>query len=229
MATEDIEVLRIAAPWQPMSGRPPPIHLWASRPSSAFIPACSPPTAASGTRPRAWKSAWARSAFRAAKKPSRSKSCTPVILCIVPKLSETSTGNTLCDKSHPLTLPVPEYPNSLLPGGHPAQDPGRFDQDQPHPDPPVRRRYDPHLAHGNGHQPDHPAGHGRPAYRRRHPPRRNQIPGRPGHRSSPRCLTRKPSPKRARPCTATRSRPAVPASLAKFTCGSSRSPRRTLN
>jgi elongation factor G len=32
---------------------------------------------------------------------------------IVPKLSETATGNTLCDKSHPVELPIPEYPNSL--------------------------------------------------------------------------------------------------------------------
>ena len=32
---------------------------------------------------------------------------------IVPKLSETATGNTLCDKAHPLTLPTPDYPNSL--------------------------------------------------------------------------------------------------------------------
>ncbi|MBM3137280.1 MAG: elongation factor G [Chloroflexi bacterium] len=32
---------------------------------------------------------------------------------IVPKLSETATGNTLCDKGHPITLPIPEYPNSL--------------------------------------------------------------------------------------------------------------------
>jgi elongation factor G len=34
-------------------------------------------------------------------------------LCVVPKLSETSTGNTICDKAHPLTLPVPEYPTAL--------------------------------------------------------------------------------------------------------------------
>jgi len=34
-------------------------------------------------------------------------------ICIVPKLSETSTGNTICDRGHPLSLPVPEYPNSL--------------------------------------------------------------------------------------------------------------------
>jgi elongation factor G len=33
---------------------------------------------------------------------------------IVPKFSETATGNTLCDKAHPLTLPIPEYPNSLF-------------------------------------------------------------------------------------------------------------------
>ena len=32
----------------------------------------------------------------------------------VPKLNETYTGNTLCDKTHPLTLAVPEYPNSLF-------------------------------------------------------------------------------------------------------------------
>ena len=32
----------------------------------------------------------------------------------VPKLSVTATGDTLCDKGHPLTLPVPEYPHSLF-------------------------------------------------------------------------------------------------------------------
>lgn len=31
----------------------------------------------------------------------------------VPKLSETSTSDTLCDKGHPLILPIPEYPNAL--------------------------------------------------------------------------------------------------------------------
>jgi elongation factor G len=34
-------------------------------------------------------------------------------ICVVPKLSETSTTNTLCDKNHPLTLPIPNYPNAL--------------------------------------------------------------------------------------------------------------------
>jgi elongation factor G len=34
-------------------------------------------------------------------------------ICIVPKFSETSTSNTICDKLHPLILPVPQYPNSL--------------------------------------------------------------------------------------------------------------------
>jgi elongation factor G len=34
-------------------------------------------------------------------------------ICIVPKLTETSTSNTICDKSHPLTLPIPEYPTAL--------------------------------------------------------------------------------------------------------------------
>jgi elongation factor G len=31
----------------------------------------------------------------------------------VPKLSETSTSNTLCDKTHSLSLPIPHYPNAL--------------------------------------------------------------------------------------------------------------------
>ncbi len=31
----------------------------------------------------------------------------------VAKLGETSTSNTLCDKTHPVKLPVPEYPNAL--------------------------------------------------------------------------------------------------------------------
>jgi elongation factor G len=31
----------------------------------------------------------------------------------VPKLSETSTGNTLCDRAHSLTLPIPVYPHAL--------------------------------------------------------------------------------------------------------------------
>ena len=31
----------------------------------------------------------------------------------VPKLNTTSTGNTFCDKGHPLTLPMPVYPHAL--------------------------------------------------------------------------------------------------------------------
>ncbi len=34
-------------------------------------------------------------------------------ICVVPKLTETSTTNTICDRTHPLTLPVPVYPSSL--------------------------------------------------------------------------------------------------------------------
>ncbi len=34
-------------------------------------------------------------------------------ICYIPKLSETSTSNTICDKAHPLTLPVPHYPTAL--------------------------------------------------------------------------------------------------------------------
>ncbi|HPH97028.1 MAG TPA: elongation factor G [Anaerolineaceae bacterium] len=32
---------------------------------------------------------------------------------LVAKLTETVTGNTFCDKAHPLTLPIPVYPNAL--------------------------------------------------------------------------------------------------------------------
>lgn len=32
---------------------------------------------------------------------------------LVAKLSETSTGNVLCDKNNPFTMPVPKYPNAL--------------------------------------------------------------------------------------------------------------------
>jgi elongation factor G len=34
-------------------------------------------------------------------------------IATVSKLGETSTTDTLCDRGHPLTLPVPEYPNAL--------------------------------------------------------------------------------------------------------------------
>jgi elongation factor G len=34
-------------------------------------------------------------------------------IATVPKLGNTSTGDTLCDKGHPLELPVPEYPSAL--------------------------------------------------------------------------------------------------------------------
>ncbi|HEC60777.1 MAG TPA: elongation factor G, partial [bacterium] len=35
-------------------------------------------------------------------------------IATVPKLGKTSTGDTLCDKGHPLVLHIPEYPNALF-------------------------------------------------------------------------------------------------------------------
>ena len=35
-------------------------------------------------------------------------------IAAVPKLNMTSTGDSLCDKNHPLSLTVPEYPNALF-------------------------------------------------------------------------------------------------------------------
>jgi elongation factor G len=49
----------------------------------------------------------------------RGKETTPIKLvhsgdiAIVAKLGATSTGDTVCDKGHPLTLPMPKYPNAL--------------------------------------------------------------------------------------------------------------------
>ena len=81
-------------------------------------------------------------------------------IAIVAKLTATTTGDTLCDKGHPLTLPMPSLPACPFPGCHQAQDPGGCGQDFAHAYPPVRRRYDPFLAPGTGHRSDHPAGHG---------------------------------------------------------------------
>ena len=50
----------------------------------------------------------------------RGKEATPVKavhagdIGVVPKLAETTTGNTLTDRNHPVTLPVPEYPGALF-------------------------------------------------------------------------------------------------------------------
>ncbi len=35
-------------------------------------------------------------------------------IATVPKLSATSTGDTLCDRAHPLELPIPDYPTALF-------------------------------------------------------------------------------------------------------------------
>jgi elongation factor G len=35
-------------------------------------------------------------------------------IATVPKLSDTATGDTLCEKGHPLELPVPDYPSALF-------------------------------------------------------------------------------------------------------------------
>ena len=35
-------------------------------------------------------------------------------ICVVPKFSETSTSNTICDRTRPVILPIPTYPNSLF-------------------------------------------------------------------------------------------------------------------
>ena len=66
-------------------------------------------------------------------------------IATVSKLNFTSTGDTLCDKGHPLTLHPAQYPNALYRVAVMPKIAGRFCQDQPHADPPVRRRYDAFL------------------------------------------------------------------------------------
>jgi elongation factor G len=98
-------------------------------------------------------------------------------IAVVSKLNATVTGDSLCEKNHPLTIPAPQYPAALLSGGCCPEDPGRCRQDFDRSDPPVRRRYDPFMAQRSLHPPNHFARDGRPAHRRRRSPRPGQIPG----------------------------------------------------
>lgn len=47
------------------------------------------------------------------KEPSAVKVVHAGDIASVPKLNLTATGDTLCDRGHPVTLPVPDYPNAL--------------------------------------------------------------------------------------------------------------------
>ncbi len=38
----------------------------------------------------------------------------PGMLCVIPKLAETATGDTLCDVDHPVIFPAPELPHPVL-------------------------------------------------------------------------------------------------------------------
>ncbi len=65
---------------------------------------------------------------------------------MVPKLSVTVTGDTLCDKGHPLTLPVPVFPTALYAVAVTPKTQADAAKISPDPYPAVRRRYDPFLA-----------------------------------------------------------------------------------
>ena len=60
-------------------------------------------------------------------------------LAIVPKLAETHTGNTLCEKTSGVILPEPEYPGALFRVAIGPKTQADFDQNLPHPHAAVRR------------------------------------------------------------------------------------------
>ena len=83
----------------------------------------------------------------------------------VPKLNVTSTGDTLCDKGHPLVLSVPEYPSALFQ----VSVTPKTQADSAKLSPTLTRLceegFNPYLAPGSQHQSNHFTGHGRPTYR----------------------------------------------------------------
>ncbi len=83
---------------------------------------------------------------------------------VVPKLSVTATGNTLCDKTHPLTLPVPDFPTSLYQVAIHPKTQADSTKISPCSNPPVRRRYDPDMASGTFHKSNNSARYGRSTY-----------------------------------------------------------------
>ena len=134
----------------------------------------------------------------------------------VAKLTETATGDTLSEKSHPLTLPVPEYPSALY---RVAVFP-KTQADSAKITPSLTRLCEEDMTlswfnepatgqtilQGMGDQ------HIDVAIRRAESKFRSACAWK--SRASP---TVKASPRRARPCTATRNKPAAPVSLAKCT------------
>ncbi len=50
----------------------------------------------------------------------------------VAKLTVTATGDTFCDKNHPLNDPAAQVSSCSIPGGHWSEDPGGCRQDQLH-------------------------------------------------------------------------------------------------
>ena len=141
-------------------------------------------------------------------------------LAVVAKLSVTATGDTLCEKNHPLTIPVPKYPSRTVPGGHSPEDSGRCGQDFSHTYPSMRRRYDALLAQRTLHRADHPCRAWVTSISTW-----SSIARRPSSRwvwsrMNRRSPIVKASPEKLPPCTGIRNKQAVLVNLAKSTCAS---------
>jgi elongation factor G len=140
----------------------------------------------------------------------------------VPKLTETSTGNTLTERNRPLTLPEPQYPGALYQVAVNPKTQGDSTKISPtltrlceedhtlswH----MEQATNQTILQGMGDQ------HIDVVIRRAEHKFQTNCTSK--NRA---CLIAKPSPGRARPCTATRNRPAVRASSVKFTCALNRS------
>ena len=136
---------------------------------------------------------------------------------IVPKLSETATGNTLCDKAHPLELPIPEYPNSLYQVAIIPKTQADSTKISPtltrlceedmtlswHQEPSTKQT----IMQGMGGQ------HIDVVIRRAETKLQVGL-----TTDLPRVPYRETSPRKLKPCTAIRNNPAAPASLVKYRC-----------
>jgi elongation factor G len=126
-------------------------------------------------------------------------------IATVSKLSQTATGDTLCDRGHPLTLSMPEYPHSLysvavfpktqIDSGKITPTLNRLSEE----DKTLSWRQEPStnqtILQG----------------------RRSSRPG--CTRRSPRSHSWRRSPKAVKRCIATRNKPVAPGSLPRCTCG----------
>ena len=107
---DDAPARRRTRPSPPSSSRPSPTPTPAASRSSASTPACSSRTAPSTTPPGTWPSAWARWSSSRARPRRRCRRSRPATSGRWPSSRRRSTGDTLCDKAHPIVYPPLVFP-----------------------------------------------------------------------------------------------------------------------